>query len=60
MKILLLDTETSPNTAFVWGLFNENIPLARLIDTSEVLYLILPANNFLSGFTPYLRRPMLL
>ena len=37
MKILLLDTETSPNTAFVWGLFNENIPLARLIDTSEVL-----------------------
>jgi len=37
MKILLLDIETSPNTAYVWGLFNENIPLARLIDSSEVL-----------------------
>ena len=37
MRILLLDIETSPNTAFVWGLFNENIPLARLIDSSEVL-----------------------
>lgn len=37
MKILLLDTETSPNTAFVWGLFKENIPLARLIESSRVL-----------------------
>ena len=37
MKILLLDIETSPNTAFVWGLWNENIPLARLIDSSQVL-----------------------
>lgn len=30
MRILTLDIETSPNEAFVWGLFNENIPLARL------------------------------
>ena len=37
MKILLLDLETSPNTAYVWGLFKENIPLARLIDSSEVM-----------------------
>lgn len=37
MRILLLDIETCPNTAYVWGLFNENIPLARLIDSSEVL-----------------------
>lgn len=37
MKILLIDIETSPNVAYVWGLFNENIPLARLIDSSEVL-----------------------
>lgn len=37
MKILLLDTETSPNTAFVWGMFKENIPLARLIDSSKLL-----------------------
>lgn len=37
MKILLLDIETCPNTAYVWGIWQENIPLARLIDTSEVL-----------------------
>ena len=37
MKILLLDIETSPNTAFVWGLFKENIPLARLIESSGIL-----------------------
>jgi len=36
-KVLFLDTETSPNTAYVWKLFKENIPLARLIDSSEVL-----------------------
>lgn len=37
MKILLLDIERSPNIAYVWGLFKENIPLARLIDTSQIL-----------------------
>jgi len=37
MKILLLDIESSPHTAYVWGLWNENIPLARLIDSSKVL-----------------------
>lgn len=37
MKILLLDIETSPNTAFVWGIWNETIPLARLIESSGVL-----------------------
>lgn len=37
MKILLLDIETAPNTAYVWGLFNENIPLARLLESSYTL-----------------------
>lgn len=37
MKILLLDIETAPNTAYVWGLFRENIPLARLVETGYVL-----------------------
>lgn len=37
MKILLLDIETSPNTAYVWGLFKENIPLVRLVETGKVL-----------------------
>jgi len=37
MKILLLDVETSPNTAYVWGIWNETIPLARLIESSGIL-----------------------
>ena len=37
MKILLLDIETSPNTAYVWKLFKENIPLARLMESSETM-----------------------
>lgn len=37
MKILLLDIETAPNVAYVWGLFKENIPLARLVDSGYVL-----------------------
>lgn len=36
-KILLIDIETAPNIAFVWGLFKENIPLARLKETSYVM-----------------------
>jgi hypothetical protein len=37
MKILLLDIETAPNTAYVWGLFKENIPLVRLLESSYVM-----------------------
>lgn len=37
MKILLLDIETAPNTAFVWGLFKENIPTVRLLESSYTL-----------------------
>jgi DNA polymerase elongation subunit (family B)/predicted RNA-binding Zn-ribbon protein involved in translation (DUF1610 family) len=37
VKILLLDIETAPNVAYVWGLFKENIPLQRLMETGYVL-----------------------
>ena len=37
MKILLLDIETSPNTAYVWGLYNQNIPITGIIDSSSVM-----------------------
>lgn len=37
IRILLIDIETAPNTAFVWGIFKENIPLARLIDSGYVM-----------------------
>jgi len=37
MKILLLDIETSPNTAYVWGLFKQHINVHQLIDSSYTL-----------------------
>lgn len=36
-KMLFTDIETSPNLAYVWKLFKENIPLDRLIDEGEIL-----------------------
>jgi hypothetical protein len=36
-KILLLDIETAPGTAYIWSLFDENIPLERLITPSRIL-----------------------
>jgi DNA polymerase elongation subunit (family B)/DNA-directed RNA polymerase subunit RPC12/RpoP len=37
LKILLLDIETSPNIAHVWGLFNQNISLNQLMESSYML-----------------------
>ncbi len=37
MKLLLLDIETAPSLAYVWGLFRENIPLQRLVDAGFVM-----------------------
>lgn len=37
MKVLLVDIETAPNLAYVWGLFKENIPIQRLVDSGYVL-----------------------
>lgn len=37
MKILLLDIETSPITAYTWGLFNQNIPIKAIVDSGGVL-----------------------
>jgi len=37
MKILLLDIETSPNTAHVWGLYNQNVGLNQLMESSYVM-----------------------
>jgi DNA polymerase elongation subunit (family B) len=37
MKILLLDIETAPDKAFIWKIFKENIPLARLLESSYVM-----------------------
>lgn len=37
MKILFLDLETSPNLAYVWGLFNQNIAINQMVSSTEVL-----------------------
>lgn len=37
MKILLLDIETSPNTAHVWGLFQQNVSLDQIVDSGYTL-----------------------
>lgn len=37
MKILLLDIETSPNTAHVWGLHKQHVSVKQLTDSSYTL-----------------------
>ncbi len=37
MKILLLDLETSPNLAYVWGLWNQNVAINQLVSSTEVI-----------------------
>lgn len=37
MKLLHLDVETAPNTAHVWGLFQQNVAVKQVIDSSYVL-----------------------
>jgi DNA polymerase elongation subunit (family B) len=37
MKILHLDIETSPNTAHVWGLWQQNVSINQLMESSYVL-----------------------
>ena len=37
MKILMLDIESAPINAYVWGLFDERINTDQIIDTSSVL-----------------------
>ena len=37
MKVLLLDIETSPNLAHVWGLWKQNVGLNQLLENSHML-----------------------
>lgn len=37
MRILVLDIETAPNLAHVWGLWNQNIGLPQLLESSRVI-----------------------
>ena len=37
MKLLFLDIETSPNTAHVWGLWQQNVGLSQLRESSRVM-----------------------
>lgn len=37
MRILLLDIETAPNIAYVWGLWQQNVATNQLVDSSYIL-----------------------
>lgn len=37
MRILLLDIETSPNLAYVWGLFKQNVSLSQIAESGQIL-----------------------
>lgn len=37
MKILFLDLETSPNLAHVWGLWQQNVAITQLVNSTEVI-----------------------
>lgn len=37
MKILLLDCETAPTTAYVWGLFQQNVNTSHIVQSGYVL-----------------------
>lgn len=37
MKILLIDIETSPNLAYVWGIWEQNIALNQMVTVSKTL-----------------------
>lgn len=37
MKILLIDIETAPHVAHIWGLYNQNIGINQLLDSSYVM-----------------------
>ena len=37
MRILLIDIETSPNLAHVWGLWQQNVGLPQLLESSYTM-----------------------
>lgn len=37
MKILLLDIETSPNTVYTWGLYNQNVALNQVVEQTKMI-----------------------
>ena len=37
MRILMLDIETSPNLAYVWGLWDQNVALNQIESTTEMI-----------------------
>lgn len=45
VKILYIDIETAPHTAYVWGLFKETVNSERIIDTGRVLCFAYRWNN---------------
>lgn len=37
MKLLFLDVETAPNTAYVWGLFKQSVSISQIVNSARML-----------------------
>lgn len=37
MKLLFIDIESAPNTAFVWGLFKQNVATSQIVNSARML-----------------------
>ena len=37
MRILFFDLETSPMTAHTWGLWQQNVSLSQIVESTEVI-----------------------
>src|SRR6056297_2027665 len=37
MKILFIDIETTPMTSYTWGLWQQNVSLSQIIDSTEMM-----------------------
>jgi DNA polymerase elongation subunit (family B) len=37
MRVLLIDIETSPNLGYVWSLWQQNVGLSQLVETTEMM-----------------------
>lgn len=52
MRTLFIDIETTPNLAQVWGLWNQNVGLSQLVETTEMLCFVAAFEGGKPEFVP--------
>lgn len=53
MKYLYLDIETSPNLAHVWGLFNQNVSLSQLRESTRMICFAAQMDNQIRFYSEF-------